>query len=104
MRVVAPEQVHLTLAFLGHRSPDEIPGLAEVTARFAGRAAPPLRTGGGLWLSPRRAPRPPGAARGVSGALGRLPGGLGGARGGPGHRGGGPALPPPPPGGRRGPG
>src|SRR3954469_8206416 len=54
MRVVAPEQVHLTLAFLGHRSPDEIPELAAITARFAGRAEPPLRTGGALWLSPRR--------------------------------------------------
>jgi 2'-5' RNA ligase len=54
MRVVAPEQVHLTLAFLGHRSPEEIPALGEVVASFADRPAPALRTAGALWLSPRR--------------------------------------------------
>jgi 2'-5' RNA ligase len=54
MRVVAPEQVHLTLAFLGHRSPDEIEPLGELVAAFAARPAPALRTAGALWLSPRR--------------------------------------------------
>jgi 2'-5' RNA ligase len=54
MRVVAPEQIHLTLAFLGHRSPDEIPQLGALAERFAGRPAPRLRTAGALWLSPRK--------------------------------------------------
>ena len=76
MRVVAPEQVHLTLAFLGHRSPDEIPELAEATGRFAGRAAPPLRTGGALWLSPRRPNVLTVAIDDVAGALGVLHGEL----------------------------
>jgi len=54
MRVVGPEQVHLTLAFLGHRSPDEIEPLSELVARFADRPAPRLRTAGAVWLSPRK--------------------------------------------------
>jgi 2'-5' RNA ligase len=54
MRVVDAEQVHLTLAFLGHRSPDEIGPLSDLVEDFEGRAAPALRTGGALWLSPRR--------------------------------------------------
>jgi 2'-5' RNA ligase len=54
MRVVGPEQVHLTLAFLGHRSPDDIPPLSAIVATFAGRPAPALRTAGALWLSRRR--------------------------------------------------
>jgi 2'-5' RNA ligase len=54
MRVVAPEQVHVTLAFLGHRSPDEIEPLGALVGAFAGRPAPALRTAGALWLSPRR--------------------------------------------------
>jgi 2'-5' RNA ligase len=54
MRVVDPAQLHLTLAFLGHRSLDEIEPLGAVVAGFAGRPAPVLRTAGALWLSPRR--------------------------------------------------
>lgn len=54
MRVVPAENVHLTLAFLGHRSPDEIGPLSELVESFDGRGAPPLTTGGALWLSPRR--------------------------------------------------
>jgi RNA 2',3'-cyclic 3'-phosphodiesterase len=54
MRVVAPENVHLTLAFLGHRSPDEIEPLGELVASFADRPAPALGTAGALWLSPRK--------------------------------------------------
>src|SRR4051812_3063655 len=55
MRVVATEQIHLTLAFLGHRSPDEIPALGAVVADVAaGRPAPALRSTGALWLSPRK--------------------------------------------------
>jgi 2'-5' RNA ligase len=54
MRVVAAENVHLTLAFLGHRSPDEIGPLSDLVESFDGRGAPVLRSGGALWLSPRR--------------------------------------------------
>jgi 2'-5' RNA ligase len=54
MRVVAAENVHLTLAFLGHRSPDEIGPLSDLVDSFDGRAAPPLSTGSALWLSPRK--------------------------------------------------
>jgi 2'-5' RNA ligase len=54
MRVVAAENVHLTLAFLGHRSPDEIGPLSDLVESFAGRPAPRLSTGSALWLSPRR--------------------------------------------------
>ncbi len=54
MRVVAAEQVHLTLAFLGHRSLDEVGALCDLVESFAGAPAPPLSTGAALWLSPRR--------------------------------------------------
>jgi RNA 2',3'-cyclic 3'-phosphodiesterase len=54
MRVVAAEQVHLTLAFLGHRPLDEIGPLAELVESFSGEPAPVLSTGAALWLSPRR--------------------------------------------------
>lgn len=54
MRVVAAEQVHLTLAFLGHRPLDEVGPLSELVESFAGEPAPPLSTGAALWLSPRR--------------------------------------------------
>lgn len=54
MRVVDAEQVHVTLAFLGHRSLDEIGPLAELVESFGGWPIPPLSTGAALWLSPRR--------------------------------------------------
>src|SRR4051812_33194874 len=44
MRVVDLEQVHLTLAFLGHRSPDEIPELG----RGGRRVRRPARAGAAL--------------------------------------------------------
>lgn len=72
MRVVAAEQVHLTLAFLGHRSPDEIPELTAVVQAFAGRPAPALRTAGALWLSPRRPHVLTVALDDVDGGLARL--------------------------------
>jgi RNA 2',3'-cyclic 3'-phosphodiesterase len=54
MRVVAAEQVHLTLAFLGHRSLDEIGPLSELVESLAEWPAPALSTGAALWLSPRK--------------------------------------------------
>ena len=53
--VVDAEQLHLTLAFLGHRPPEEIARSASWSPRWARtRRAPALRTAGALWLSPRR--------------------------------------------------
>jgi 2'-5' RNA ligase len=54
MRVVAAEQVHLTLAFLGHRPFDDVGPLSELVEDFSGWPAPALSTGAALWLSPRR--------------------------------------------------
>jgi len=55
MRVVSPDAVHLTMAFLGHRAMDEIEPLSELVSGLDGVAAPvPLRTAGALWLSPRK--------------------------------------------------
>lgn len=54
MRVVDAEQVHLTLAFLGHRPLDELGPLSELAESFSGWPIPPLSSGAALWLSPRR--------------------------------------------------
>lgn len=54
MRVVSAEQVHLTLAFLGHRPLDEVGPLSELVESFSGDPEPALSTGAALWLSPRR--------------------------------------------------
>jgi len=72
MRVVDAAQVHLTLAFLGHRPLDEIEPLAALVAGFAGLAAPALRTAGALWLSPRRPHVLTVAVDDVTGALAEL--------------------------------
>jgi 2'-5' RNA ligase len=72
MRVVDPAQLHLTLAFLGHRALDEIEPLAELVTGWEGRAAPPLRTAGALWLSPRRPHVLTVAVDDVDGALGAV--------------------------------
>jgi 2'-5' RNA ligase len=54
MRVVAAEQVHLTLAFLGHRPLDDVGPVGELVEGFAGDPAPVLSNGAALWLSPRK--------------------------------------------------
>jgi RNA 2',3'-cyclic 3'-phosphodiesterase len=54
MRVVDPAQIHLTLAFLGHRPLDEIEPLSALVTNRDASAPPALRTAGALWLSPRR--------------------------------------------------
>lgn len=53
LRVVAPDALHVTLAFLGHRALDEIEPAREA---LRGVAAPvgALSLGEPLWLSPRR--------------------------------------------------
>ncbi len=54
MRLVEPAQIHLTLAFLGHRPLEEIEAVEEIVMSLADAPAPSLHTTGGLWLSPRR--------------------------------------------------
>jgi 2'-5' RNA ligase len=54
MRLVDLAQVHLTMAFLGHRPLEDIESVGAVVTGFDGVPAPTLRTAGGLWLSPRR--------------------------------------------------
>jgi RNA 2',3'-cyclic 3'-phosphodiesterase len=72
MRVVDPAQVHLTMAFLGHRPLDEIEPLSELVARRDGAPAPALRATEALWLSPRRPHVLTVAVEDGSGALGTL--------------------------------
>jgi 2'-5' RNA ligase len=54
LRIVAAEQVHLTLAFLGHRPVDDVGPLSAVVEELAGSPLPALSTGAALWLAPRR--------------------------------------------------
>jgi len=55
LRLVDPGQIHLTLAFLGHRALDDVAPLQELVAEVGtGSAPPPVRSDGPLWLSPRR--------------------------------------------------
>ena len=42
VRLVAREQLHVTLAFLGSRSADEVPAIVEALRTTAGDAEPPL--------------------------------------------------------------
>jgi 2'-5' RNA ligase len=53
-RPVAPEAIHLTLAFLGRRPPSDVPAIGRVLRDSAG-PAPRLSLGGALLLPPRRA-------------------------------------------------
>ncbi len=54
LRPTAEDALHLTLAFLGHRSLDEIDPAREAVRAAAGSPALSLALGGALWLSPRR--------------------------------------------------
>jgi 2'-5' RNA ligase len=53
LRALAPDAIHVTLAFLGHRSHDDVAPAAEAV-RATARAARGLALGDALWLSPRR--------------------------------------------------
>ena len=72
MRVVDPAQVHLTMAFLGHRPLEEVEPLAALVRRWDGVPAPALRATEALWLSPRRPHVLTVAVDDVSGALAAL--------------------------------
>ena len=53
LRPVSDNALHATLAFLGHRDPDDVP-LAATAVREVPDVAPPLALGDPLWLAPRR--------------------------------------------------
>jgi RNA 2',3'-cyclic 3'-phosphodiesterase len=53
LRPVSDTALHATLAFLGHRDPDDVP-LAATAVRAVPDAAPSLALGDPLWLAPRR--------------------------------------------------
>jgi 2'-5' RNA ligase len=53
-RPVAPEALHVTLAFLGSRPPGDVAGIERVLAAEDGGPAPRLALGGALLLPPRR--------------------------------------------------
>jgi RNA 2',3'-cyclic 3'-phosphodiesterase len=54
-RPVAPEALHVTLAFLGSRPPGDVAAIERVLAAEAGGPAPRLALGAALLLPPRRA-------------------------------------------------
>src|SRR6185437_12802218 len=51
-RPVAPEALHVTLAFLGSRPPGDVAAIERVLAAEAGGPAPRLALGGALLLPP----------------------------------------------------
>jgi 2'-5' RNA ligase len=53
LRAVRDDALHVTLAFLGHRSLDDIEPACEAV-RSAAAAVPSLSLGDALWLAPRR--------------------------------------------------
>jgi 2'-5' RNA ligase len=71
LRPVSDEALHATLAFLGHRDPDDVP-LAATAVREVPDAAPPLALGDALWLAPRRPHVLTVALADLDGALGDL--------------------------------
>lgn len=54
LRAVAPESLHLTLAFLGARDARDVAPLAAAVRALAPRPGVALGLGEALWLSPRR--------------------------------------------------
>lgn len=76
LRPVAVDNLHLTLAFLGHRSLAELEDVAGLVDGFDVGPAPDLRTAGALWLAPRRPHVLTVAIGDDSGRLGRLHGRL----------------------------
>ena len=54
-RCVAPESLHVTLAFLGSRPPGDVAAIGPVVGAESGRPAPRLALRGVLLLPPRRA-------------------------------------------------
>ena len=54
LRAVAPESLHVTLAFLGERADEEVEPLRWALAGLAPLGEVPLVLGGPLWLPPRR--------------------------------------------------
>jgi RNA 2',3'-cyclic 3'-phosphodiesterase len=68
LRPVREEQLHVTLAFLGHRPEEEVDGLASLVDAVA-RPVGSLSIGGALWLAPRR---PHVLTAAVEGDLGQL--------------------------------
>lgn len=54
LRVIAREDLHATLCFLGWRWSNEIEAIGAACAVLAARPTPRLRLGEGTWLPPRR--------------------------------------------------
>jgi 2'-5' RNA ligase len=71
-RPVAPDALHLTLAFLGSRPPADARAIARVLEAQAGTPAPRLALGAALLLPPRRARVLTVALDDPEGTLGRL--------------------------------
>jgi 2'-5' RNA ligase len=71
-RPVAPESLHLTLAFLGARSPGDVEPIARLLEAEAGTPAPRLALAGALLLPPRRARVLAVALEDLDGTFGRL--------------------------------
>ena len=56
VRLVRPEDLHVTLCFLGWQGVGEIDAIGDACARVAGSGVAPLRMAESIWL-PRRRPR-----------------------------------------------
>lgn len=54
LRLLRPQDLHVTLCFLGWRGAGEIEQIAEACRRVSGLPCPMLRVGEPIWLPPRR--------------------------------------------------